>query len=288
METENILVLGGSGLVGSKFVEVNSGIIAPTHSELNVLDRRSLERYINQRQPKVVVNFAAYIQVDEAEKQKGQKDGLAYQMNALVPKNLAEVCRVLGITLVHISTDYVFDGQKSDCPYIEQDQPNPINWYGKTKWLGEDSVAQSGCDFTIARIEMPYRKNYPIRSDFARFFLSKLLAHEVIIAIEDQCITPSFVDDIAVGLRSLILMKKLGVFHLTSTDWTTPYNFAIDLARQANLSTNLIIPTSFAEFSQNRLAQRPKDSWLNVQKFVEECGNDILHSTSYGIKSLIA
>ncbi|MBI4037247.1 dTDP-4-dehydrorhamnose reductase [Candidatus Daviesbacteria bacterium] len=278
---EKIIVFGGSGLVGSRFVQLNQkkfDISAPIHSEVDLLDPKSLADFIEKSQAKAVVNFAAFTNVDGAEKEKDDKNGLAFKLNAMAPKNLAAICLSLNLHLVHLSTDYVFDGQKENAPYTEEDEMDPINWYGLTKMLGEEEILQSGCFHTIARIEMPYRANFAGRSDFARFFLEKLQTGQKISAVNDQKITPTFVDDVAKALTVMIKKPTQGIFHVVSTNPTSPYQFALTLAQQFGLNKELVEAVKFADFNQGRPACRPQNSWLDTKKFINTFGEGVLHS----------
>lgn len=282
-----ILVLGGSGLVGSRFLELASGydIIAPAHEELDLLDFDNLENYLLQSTAETVINFAAYTNVDEAEKEKDNKGGLVYRLNISVPEALAQYCSSSGKYFVQISTDYVFDGTKQ-IPYVEEDIPNPVNWYGTTKFLSEETVRNISPSFLIIRPEMPYSAHFEKKLDLARIFLKMLKEGKEINGIVDQKITPTFVDTLIYGLLRLIEVKSSGIYHLASTDTTTPFEFANLIAQEFNLDKNLIKNTSFAEYNKTRLARRPQNSFLNVSKFQTEFGNEILMSNQKSIDAL--
>ncbi len=135
---KKILVFGGSGLVGSRFIELKKEqfeIKSPEASEVDILNQEKVEEEIEKFNPDAVINFAAYTNVEEAEKDQGNIEGICYKINVIGAKNIADVCKTKVKYLIHISTEYVFDGTKSNSPYTEKDTPNPINWYGKTKFL---------------------------------------------------------------------------------------------------------------------------------------------------------
>lgn len=284
-----ILVFGGSGLVGSRFLELASDydITAPSHEELDLLDFDNLENYLLQSAAETVINFAAYTNVDEGEKEKDNKDGLVYRLNVSVPEALAQYCSSSGKYFVHISTDYVFDGTK-ETPYVEEDVPNPVNWYGTTKFLGEDTVRNISSNFLIIRPEMPYSAFFEKKMDLARIFLKMLEEKKVINGIIDQKITPTFVDTLIYGLLGLIDAKSSGIYHLASTDTTTPFEFANLIADEFNLDKNLIKSISFAEYAKTRTAKRPQNSFLNVSKFQTEFGAGRLFSNSESVKKFAA
>jgi dTDP-4-dehydrorhamnose reductase len=275
-----ILVFGGSGLVGSKFIEQGKEFTfeSPSLDEVDLLDSDQISQAIANFNGEVVINFAAFTNVDGAEEENGNRDGLVYRLNSLAPKNIAKFCKQNKKYFLQISTDYVFDGKKDDSPYTEEDRPNPINWYGKTKFFGEEFVIEEGGEFLIARLSMPFSSHYIEKSDIARSFLKLLQSGNEIRAIADQKITPVLVDDLASALTILIKEKETGIFHLVSSDSTTPYEFAKNIAKIFSLNENLVKTTTFADYSTSVSAPRLKNSWLSSQKFNKKFGEDILHS----------
>lgn len=288
-----ILVLGGSGLVGSRFIQLKNKdfeIVSPSHQVFDLLNFAHYLGFIKDVSPEVIINFAAYTNVDEAEKEKDQINGLAFKLNVQAPKKLIEIVDELNLHLVHLSTDYVFDGMKSEAPYLEEDTPNPLSWYAKTKYEGEQAV-KKGKSYTIARIEMPFSPEYDKKKDFARIFLDLLKNDQKINAIHDQKITPTFVDFGIEAISRLIKQKAKGIYHVASTDHTSPLDFAEEIAKQFNLDASLINGIAFDEYSKTRKAPRPKDSWLDISKFENHFGNNVLKSVEEGItqfKKLIA
>lgn len=273
-------------MVGSKFIQKydqDFEIKSPDISEVDILDKDQLKKTAQDFTPDVVINFAAFTNVEAAEDQKGDKEEICYQINAIGTKNVAEVCRELDRQLIHISTEYVFDGTKEESPYTEMDEPNPINWYGTTKLFGEDFVLESLCKSTIVRISMPFSSFYIEKKDIARFFLEKLEGRRKITAIEDQRITPTIVSDIASALNSFVLSGSLGLYHVSSTDSVTPLEFAKTLAEIFKLDYSLISSLSLDEYNKEKKAKLLKYSWLNPTKFEREFGDEILHTVEGGL-----
>ncbi len=281
-----ILIFGGSGLVGSKFIQLfenNLDIEAPEAKAVNILNKDQISKTVEDFNPDSVINFAAYTNVEEAENQKDDKEGLAYQINVLGAKNVAEVCKASDKHLLHISTEYIFDGEKKDSPYTEEDKPNPINWYGKTKYLGEREVLDTFNKSLVARLSMPYSSFFEAKLDIARFFLSQLKNRQSVKGIEDQQITPTLVNDIAYGLKTLIENKALGIYHISSTDTTTPLDFAKTIAETFHFSYSLISSMKFDEYCKNKKAKLLKNSTLNPFKFEKVFGERILHNIEEGL-----
>lgn len=282
---KKVLVFGGAGLVGSRFIDLNSQnfeINAPGASEVDILNKDQIAKVIENFNPDSVINFAAFTNVEEAENQTGDRSGICFLINATGARNVAESCKASNKKLVHISTEYIFDGTKQISPYTEEDKPNPVNWYGQTKYFGEQFVLESG-PVAIVRISMPFRSSYEIKKDVARFFLDQLKNGSQINAVKDQNITPTLVDDISNALQVIISNGSEGIFHVCSKTSTTPYEFANAVARNFNLDASLIQPISFDEYNKNKKAKLLKNSWLNSAKFEKQFGEGVLHSIEEGL-----
>lgn len=283
---KRILIFGGSGLVGSKFIELYNklySIKAPSVSEVDILKKDQVKQVTQEFNPDIVINFAAYTQVEEAEIQKGDKNGLCYLLNAVGAKNVAQVCKEFNKKLIHISTEYVFDGAKSASPYTEEDKPNPVNWYGQTKYFGEQFILESGVSVVLVRICMPFSAFYEVKKDIARFFLDQLRNGNQIKGIEDQRITPTLVDDIAAALKVIIESGVRGLYHVSSIDSVTPLEFAKTIAEIFKLNYSLIYSISFDEYNRAKKAKLLKYSWLSPIKFEKEFGEGILHTVEEGL-----
>ncbi len=283
---KKVLVFGGSGLVGSKFIDLYSNdfeIKAPDASSVDILKKDQVANIVEEFNPDSIINFAAYTNVEEAEKQKGDKAGICYLINSIGAKNVAEIAKEFNKKLIHISTEYVFDGTKDVSPYTEEDKPNPINWYGQTKYFGEQFVLESECSAVIVRICMPYSAFYELKKDVARFFLEQLKNGNQIKAIEDQRITPTLVDDIANGLRVIVESSANGLYHVSSIDSVTPLEFAKTIAETFKLNYSLISSIDFDEYNKGKQAKLLKFSWLNPAKFEEQFGEGILHTVEQGL-----
>lgn len=284
---KKVLVFGGSGLVGSRFVKLNTDqfdISAPQSQEVDILNKDQVTKLIQDFNPDTVINFAAFTNVENAENQKGDREGICFLINAIGAKNVALVCKQLNVKLIHISTEYVFDGTKESSPYIEEDKPNPINWYGQTKYVGEQMVFESGCRVTLARICMPFSPFYELKKDVARFFLEELQNGKSIKAIGDQQVTPTYVDYIINALRKLAESKVSGIYHISSTDSVTPFEFAKNIAELFKLDSSLISSISLDEYNKSKTAKLLKYSWLNPSKFKDQFGEGILDTVTRGLK----
>ncbi len=278
-----VLVFGGEGLIGSRFIELNKkrfDIQTPLACEVDFLKDDQLEKAVKSSDASIIINFVAYTNVDEAEKEKDNKDGVVYKLNVGSTERLTQACKETGKYLIHISTDYVFDGKQEDRPYTEEDIPNPLSWYAQTKYLAEQVVTERGDKFAIVRFELPFRSHYEIKKDIARFFVEQLQQNKQITAITDQKITPLFIDDGAMALGEIAENQSQGVYHVVCSDSTTTFDFVKLIAEKFGLDQNLIKPTAYDEYSKTRTAQRPHYSWMDTTKFRKQFGEGILHTIS--------
>lgn len=276
-----ILLFGGTGLVGSRFHELLKDefeITSPTHLEVDLLNPEQIRQKIIQTKPDQILYAAGFTNVDKAE----EEGGLAYNLNTKAPEIIAKISK--GIPIIYLSTDYVFDGTKSDSPYSEEDKPNPLSTYAKSKRKGEEIILSASNENSVLRLIMPYSAVYTKKMDLARIILSKLKNNEKILGVSNQKVNPIFVDHLVFAIAEVLKAKASGIYHLGATSFTTPLKFAKLIALEFNLDQNLIEQTTLKEFSKSRIALRPKDSWLDTHKFISEFGNGILHSVEEGIK----
>lgn len=273
-----LLVTGSTGLVGSRFLDlsVNSFLIttlgrANTNIVLNLLSEEEVIDAMALSDAESVVNFAAFTNVDGAEKEKGEKSGEVYLLNAMLPLWLARACQDSGKKFYHISTDYVFSGNQDTKPYTEMDNPKPVDsWYAQTKYFGEQNILDFGNKSTIIRISYPYSGVYKRKLDIARAVVEKVKNGQQYFGIEDQKIKPTSVDDIALAIFFLIENNFTGIYHVAGNylpqEYTTPYDFALKIAKVFGMDPLHIKPITFSEFSKGRIAPRPQHTWLDTGK----------------------
>lgn len=284
-----LLVTGSTGLVGSRFIGLfknKFSIVTVGRDNVDIkIDFTSKEKVlniINSSDADIVINFAAYTNVDEAENEKRDKKGQVYTINAMLPCWLAQECKASGKRLYHISTDYVFDGKQDNRPYTEDEIPRPVNsWYAMTKYYGEQNILNSDKEnVSIIRISYPYSGLYKRKLDIARAVVERLKNNQVYLGINDQRIKPTSVDDIANALSFLIQKESQGIFHVAGNykpnKYITPYDFALRIAEIFELDSSLINPVTFLEFSKERETVRPQHTWLDTTK-IESLGFKITH-----------
>lgn len=262
-----IIGTGLSGLVGSRVVELLSSSYSFTdlswQSSVDIRDRRAVFKRIGESGASSVFHFAAKTDVDgcENESSKG-KESEAWQINVVGTKHVAEACKLYNKQLLYISTDFVFDGDHA--PYSETDIPHPINFYGRTKFEGEQVVLQTIENPIIVRISFPYRKSFDQKKDLIRSVAEKINAGEEQQAITDQYIVPTFIDDIAYSLELLIKQRESGIFHVVGSQAVTPYELFEKIGFSLRIGPRLV-PVAREAYYQGR-AKRPYKSILKNDK----------------------
>jgi dTDP-4-dehydrorhamnose reductase len=275
-----ILLTGKNGQVGSELQQTLGAIgsvIAVDLAELDLTDAAAVRKSVQETRPDLIVNPAAYTQVDKAE----SEPEIAHAVNGIAPGLLAQEAAALGIPIIHYSTDYVFDGTKRR-PYTEKDEPNPTNIYGKSKLAGERAVIASGARHIILRLSWVYGVR---GSNFLLTMLKLAENKKEIRVVGDQYGAPTWAREIARG--STAIAKTLigdtstpsGIYHLPAEGETTWCNFASEIfgaARKSGLLKTaprvISIPTS----EYKTAATRPAYSVLSGDKLSGRFGVRLL------------
>lgn len=271
-----ILVTGASGQLGRSLQRLGSCSPNCYHytdrAELDITRADAVERALREGGYDVVINCAAYTQVERAEQEREEAEAL----NHLAVKNLAEAAAQTGATLIHISTDYLFDGKQST-PYTEQDTPHPLSVYGESKLRGEKAIAQSGCKALIIRTAWLY-------SEYGENFLKNILRlcqeREVLRVVNDQIGTPTYAGDLATALFSIVEggleQGNEGIYHFTNEGVASWYDFATEIAVATGLNERCRIePCRTADYPTR--AERPAYSVLEKEKIRHTFGLEIPH-----------
>lgn len=270
-----ILATGLTGLVGSRFTDFFENTYEIEHinleNRINILDKVEVENFISNSDSPLLLHMAAKTNVDVCEQDKvedkkileienlgerekaWQESQSAWGVNVFGTQNIVDACKNNGKKIVYISTDFVFNGQKRS--YSEEEIPDPINWYAKTKYEGEKLIRESGLDFIIVRIAYPYRAYFK-RSDFVRGLISKLEKNEKLEMITDHIMVPTFIDDVVNAIDVLIQKEEKGIFHVVGNQTVTPYEAALKIAKEFELDDSLISKTTRAKYFAGK-APRP-------------------------------
>lgn len=237
-----VLVTGAGGQLGLELAETlparGHETVALSRAELDVADPYSVEEALEVHAPDLVVNAAAYTNVDGCE----TETELAYAVNALGPRNLAQVCERLGCELVHVSTNYVFDGE-ADRPYEPFDPPRPISVYGRTKLAGEEYVKHLTSRWYVVRSAGVYGRGH----NFVRTMLRLGGEREVLKVKDDEFISPTYARDLAEKIAGISEAGRYGVYHLTNAGSCSWYEFTREIFDLAGLGAE-VIPISSSEY----------------------------------------
>ncbi|NMB82875.1 MAG: dTDP-4-dehydrorhamnose reductase [Ignavibacteria bacterium] len=275
-----ILIIGSNGMLGQRLAEFflsspNIELLCTSQEEksfINNVEYKSLD--ITQKQkvkeiildffPDFVINTAAYTNVDKAEYEKE----LAWKTNVNGIENISLYSWTIDAHLIHISTDYIFDGKNG--PYSEEDKPSPINYYGRSKLASENSIRTSGVRFTIIRSNVLYGPTKYGRPDFVKWVIDSLSAGKEIKIVSDQFNNPTYIDDICHAINKIIEFKKEGIYNIAGPEILSRLDFTYRIADYFSLDKNLIIPIVTDDLKQP--APRPLKSGLITLKAETQIG----------------
>lgn len=279
-----VLITGANGLVGQELVrrmadvpdydvlatgrdavpriDVRSG----GYVGLDVTDAEAVRRLFLDFTPDVVVNLAAMTNVDACETDRPA----CWKANATAVETLADMCLRTGSRLVQVSTDFVFDGTAP--LYRETARPNPVNFYAKSKFAGENAARGAGIDrWAVVRPALIFGTRTPSgRGNVVLWVLEKLSKGEKIRVVTDQWRTPTYAPDLAAGLERLVRFDKSGIYHMTGREYLSVYDFALLIARVFDLDASLIEPVTSDTLTAP--AARPPRTGLLILKAESELG----------------
>jgi len=260
------LIIGKYGQLAKEFQRLlTSGgeeHLVLSHEEADVRDYVKLNSVFEAYKPSVVINCSAYNQVDKAESDYEE----AMKVNALGPYNLALLCRECGSFLVHYSTDYVFDGSKSEGLYTEADEPNPVNKYGLSKLLGERFAMQTAHNMLLLRVSWVFGEG---TQNFIYKVMSWSKEREVLEVSADEVSVPTWARRIALVSYEAINSGLAGLYHVVSSGYASRYEWAKQVLKLCH-KENLVIPVSADTF--NLPARRPKFSAMSNERISAELG----------------
>ena len=254
-----ILITGAYGMLGSDLREVlkDNELIITGSKDLDITKENNVLQFIEDKKPEIVINAAAYTNVDNCETDYDN----AYLVNAIGPKNLAVACNKLNIPLIHVSTDYVFDGSKTT-PLSEEDKLGPKTAYGKTKLEGEKFVQENTKKYFILRTAWLFGLN---GKNFVKTMINLSKKNNLLKVVNDQKGCPTYCYDLAMAIKQLLNSDKYGIYHLTNKGELSWYDFAKKIFELSNITIN-VKPVTTEEFP--RPAPRPHYSVLSNQKWI--------------------
>ena len=260
-----LLITGSKGMLGRalmrKASERNHSVTGVDIDELDITDREETLRFITSTAPEVLVNAAAYADVDGSE---SDRQG-AFSVNADGVRNLAQGCKQSGTRLLHVSTDYVFDGT-AGVPYRENAPTNPVSVYGQSKRAGEQALAGVFDDYLIVRTSWLYG---PGGRNFVKSICSFAMERDELRIVEDQLGSPTYTVDLSEALLLLAGKGTTGIVHFANGGRCSWFGFAGEIVRRIGRAVR-IVPIRTEEL--DRPAPRPAFSVLDTSRFVEVGG----------------
>lgn len=269
----NVLVTGSKGQLGSdvveRCIEIGADVVCHDRNKADITNESEIKEYIRNCGADVVIHCAAYTEVDKAEDERE----LCYNVNVKGTRYIAEVCNELGIKMIYLSTDYVFDG-KGDSPWRVEDKPNPVNYYGWSKYMGELEVLNKLENFFIVRISWVFGKN---GKNFIKTMIK--LATQVdaaageirdcINVVADQIGSPTYTHDLAELLCEMVQTEKYGIYHATNEGYCSWYDFACKIFefKKIDISVNPIFSSQYKTKAVRPLNSRLDKSSLPLNGF---------------------
>jgi dTDP-4-dehydrorhamnose reductase len=294
--SKKILLTGSNGLLGQKLVELISQdsryeLIATSRGEnrlsnkkgytyhpLDITDREDVKKVMKLFQPDFVINTAAMTNVDQCETQHDD----CWQLNVRSVEYLVEACQKIDCFLLHLSTDFIFDGENG--PYDEQAVAKPISYYGTSKLAAERTVMKAKIPWAIARTVLVYGIVEDMsRTNIVLWVKKSLEDKKTIQVVNDQWRTPTLAEDLAQGCFQIIKKEAQGIFNISGKDFMSPYQMAIRTADYFGLDKNYIVESDSTRFTQP--AKRPPKTGFIIDKATNELGYTP-HSFEEGIKIL--
>jgi dTDP-4-dehydrorhamnose reductase len=260
-----ILLLGHKGMLGSDLLaqmRLHHEVIGMDKEEIDIISADDCAKAIEDTAPQIVINAAAYTNVDGCETAKDE----CFAVNAEAVKNIAEACRNKNIRIVHFSTDYVFNGAGSS-PYKEEDVCNPINTYGASKLAGERYLQTLAQNYIIIRTAWLYGAN---GKNFVRTILEKAKTTPRLTVVDDQLGSPTHTKALAAAVDHLIEKNAQGIFHVTNRGSCSWYQFAVKILQEAGIDDVEVSPIKSDQLE--RPAKRPAYSVMSMQKFIQTTG----------------
>ncbi len=262
-----ILVIGAKGMLGRDLVEVLSGhpdreIVGWDIDEIDIREeQKTIARIVSSR-AEIVVNLAAYTDVDGCE----QDEEKAFAINAEGMKHVALGAVKCGAKVIYLSTDYVFDGKRGK-PYLEDDPPNPINVYGRSKLRGEQYALDLAKDALIVRTQWLYGRH---GKNFIAAILRLAREKGTLSIVNDQVGSPTYTVDLSKAIAALIDHEARGIYHVANSDFCSWYALGLEVLNLSGMTRVGVTPISTKE--SGRSAARPAYSVLNTEKLKRETG----------------
>lgn len=284
-----ILITGANGLLGQKLVELclqtqnvevlalargeNRNIIKQgyAYADVNLLDSVALEKAFVDFKPEAIIHTAAITNVDYCESHKAECD----QLNIEVTQFLWNLCKKYNVFMTHLSTDFIFDGKKGT-QYTEEDDPNPLSYYGKSKLASEQIFTNDDKKhWAIARTILVYGLvNKMSRSNIALWVVESLKNNKPLKIVTDQFRSPTLAEDLAKGCLQLTLSQSQGIYNVSGDEYISVYDFVMEIVNVFNLDASLVEATDSKKLAQP--ANRPPSTGFVLDKIKNKTGYEPL------------
>lgn len=270
-----IAASGLRGLVGSG-VSVRTPNLQWHDLGVDITDLDAVRLAVDCTPAIAVINFAAFTNVGEAWKQRGDRQGSCYRTNVIGPQNLAIACAASDKYLLHVSTDYVYRGDQKK-PYREDDSTGPVEWYGQTKCWGEGEVLTQNSNAAVFRIASPFRADSHHSEDIVRKFVRLLQSGTLPPMFEDTVITPTLIDDFALAVARAVVARPTGIYNVVGATALSPVQLAREVASAYRLDASGIRTGKLAEYLAT--SNRPYAQYLHLSNEKAEQALGITFST---------
>lgn len=279
---KRILICGANGLLGQRLAlmlstQTEYEVLNTSHHRTFVFDRElfdytqlditrksDVKSLISSFQPTVIINAASATNVDWCETHREE----AWKANVVGVENLIEATRKVGARLIHVSTDYVFDGKQG--PYKEDDRPNPISYYGKSKLAAENALRISDVPFAIVRTIVLYGNGINVKQNFALWVINSLKAGKNIRCVDDQISNPTYVNDLSFAIVKIFELNREGLYHVCGSESISRFDFAMRIAEVFDFDAGLIERVKSDSLQQT--APRPPVTGFITLKAESELG----------------
>ncbi len=277
---KSLITTGGNGLVGSRITELLGDEFSFNNLDLrsdpavDITNETAVTKALAQSSAEWVIHLAAITDVTKAHEENGDTNGLTYRVNVLGTRAVANACKSTGKKLLHISTAYVFNGEKNEA-FTEEDEPSPIEWYGETKAMAEAVVLATDMHSVILRIDNPFRSTPFEKQDIVQRIAQKLMTGTLPPQFSDSHFGPTYIEDTARIIRWILRSNARGLYHATNNESWTPFEFAKLVANRVGKQSE-VREGSLTEFLTTTARPYQRNTALNCKKLLAESG---LHLT---------
>ncbi|MBN1406522.1 MAG: dTDP-4-dehydrorhamnose reductase [Calditrichaceae bacterium] len=275
-----MLIFGSNGLLGQSLIRrfapefdiIGASIesenynknIEMVYQPIDMAVRSDMHEFLSDIQPDIIINAAAYTDVDKCEIEREQ----CWNANVRAVENIVESNLNPKTTIIHLSTDYVFDGDNP--PYREKDKPNPRGNYARSKMASENVISAKHFEYLIIRTQVLYGIGNRLRPNFVTWVINQLKNNKKIFVVTDQIGNPTYNHDVSESIYRLLKTKNFGIFHVSGSESISRYDFALKIAEVFNLNNKLIESTITNRLEQK--APRPANSTFVLDKLYNNIG----------------